>query len=194
MQDIFPNCSLIFVQNMLYTSMGYSLPRRCNSHELSDDDILSAGEVFSFENEEATVDPKVLEIYEGYRLILYQHYHFALSNSSDLNHLLQLLPGWPLIYEHLSLQGIAKYFDADPEIISGLFTRCACFLSMYDHGDGTCRFMLSRHVSEFIFDQSESQQHFDDPINNPSYHRLKLASQCVRLLHGCHQSDRSIPR
>src|SRR6266568_4341289 len=141
---------------MAFTTAKYE-SRRC-SNGITDDFILLEKDEQRFsENSDMKFDKRLAMIHSKYRNILDASYHLLLSESSDLEKLIQFAPGFIVLWYLLPIPDVAKLLDIDETSFLGLIERNRHFVAFKESRDHTFpSVMPNSHLCKFLSDRNRS--------------------------------------
>ena len=112
-------------------------------------------------------DQRPAIVFYKYRDILDGSYHFFLSESGDMENLIQFAPGFIVVKNFTFIQHIVKVLDVHGLSLLDLSKRNRRFVSLLNHsGHASPEVMFNIHFREFLSDRNRSIGHYQDPITH----------------------------
>ena len=119
---------------------------------------------------------KLANIFYKYRDILDASYHRLLSESRDLEELIQFSPGFFVLRHFMTIPDVAKLLDVDESSFLDLLHRARHFVNFL-HSNASCRVRLNIHAREFLCDRNRSVDHY----HNPRFHHFAICLKVSNL-------------
>lgn len=116
------------------------------------------------EDPERKFDERVAIVFYEYRDILDASYHRLLSESTNLEKLLQFAPGFFVLQDFMTIPDVAKLLEVDETSFRGLLEGARHFVNFLHPNDiASSRVMFNTHICEFLCDRNRSIGHYHDP-------------------------------
>jgi len=127
-------------------------------------------------------DEKLAVVFHKYCDILDVSYHLLLSESKDLEKLIQSAPGFLVNQGSIPIPAAARLFDIDETSFLDLLERNQHFVdfrNLEDHASPGI--MLNIHLRKFLCDSNRSLRHY----HNPRPHHLAICLKYYQLTFNC---------
>ena len=118
------------------------------------------------EDPEKKFDDRVAIVFYRYRDILDASYHRLLSESTNLENLIQFAPGFLVLREFMTIPDAAKLLEVDETSFLELLRGARHFVNFLHPSDITSsevEVRLNIHVHEFLCDRNRSIGHYHNP-------------------------------
>ena len=119
--------------------------------------------------------------YSKYRDILDASYHRLLSESTNLEKLIQFAPGFPVLRQFMTIPNVAKLLEVDETSFLELLRGARHFVNFLHPSDITSsevEVRLNDHVCEFLCDRNRSLGHY----HNPRSHHFAICLKLYNLI------------
>jgi hypothetical protein len=131
------------------------------------------------EDPEKKFDERVAIVFYKYRDILDASYHLLLSESRDLEKLIQLVPGFLVLRQFLTIPDVAKLLEVDATSLLELLERARHFVNFLHPNDiASSGVRLNIHAREFLCDRNRSIGHY----HNPRSHHFAICLKNYNLI------------
>jgi hypothetical protein len=113
---------------------------------------------------EKKFDKKIATVFYKYRDMLDASYHGLLSESRDLEELIQFAPGFLVLRQFMTITDVAKLLDVNENSFLDLLQRARHFVNFLDPNDiASSGVRLNIHALEFLCDRNRSIGHYHNP-------------------------------
>ena len=131
------------------------------------------------EDPEKKFDESAAIVYSKYRDILDASYHRLLSESTNLEKLIQFAPGFPVLRQFMTIPNVAKLLEVDETSFLGLLEGARHFVN-FSHPNNitSSEVRLNDHVCEFLCDRNRSLGHY----HNPRSHHFAICLKLYNLI------------
>ena len=127
---------------------------------------------------EKKFDERMALVFYKYRDILDASYRRLLSESRDLEDLIQFVPGFLVLRQFMTIRNVAKMLDVDENSFLDLLQRARHFVNFLHRNDmASSAVMLNIHAREFLFDRNRSIGHH----HNPRSHHFAICLKYYNL-------------
>ena len=134
------------------------------------------------EDPEKKFDERVAIVFYKYRDILDASYRRLLSESRDLEDLIQFAPGFLVLRRFTTIPNVAKMLDVDENTFLDLLQRARHFVNFLHRNDmASSAVMLNIHAREFLCDRNRSIGHYHNPRSH--HYAICLKSYNLALNH-----------
>ena len=117
---------------------------------------------------EKKFDKKIATVFYKYCDMLDASYHGLLSESRDLEELIQFAPGFLVLREFMTIPDVAKLLDVDESSFLDLLQKARHFVNFQHPNDiASSGIMFNFHAREFLCDRNRSIGHYH---NSRSHH------------------------
>ena len=129
---------------------------------------------------EEKFDERVAIVFYKYRDILDASYHRLLSESRDLEELLQFAPGFLVLRRVMAILDVAKLLDVEESSFLDLLRKARHFVNFLHRNDiaSDSGVRLNIHAYEFLCDRNRSISHY----HNPRSHHFAICLKCYNLI------------
>ena len=116
------------------------------------------------EDPEKKYDERVTVVYCKYRDILDASYHRLLSESTNLDKLIQFAPGFLVLQEFMTIPDVAQLLEVDETLFLQLLEGARHFVNFLHPSDIVSPAVrLNDHAREFLCDRNRSLGHYYHP-------------------------------
>ena len=131
------------------------------------------------EDPEKKSDESAAIVYSKYRDILDASYHRLLSESTNLEKLIQFAPGFPVLRQFMTIPNVAKLLEVDESSFLELLEGARHFVNFSHPNDITfCKVRLNDHTREFLCDRNRWLGHY----HNPRSHHFAICLRRYNLI------------